>query len=612
MMHSKFKFVFVIAFTFYVGVLAKPVAAQSANKAHFSFDGSLENRSQNGFSANGTDLKFGKGLGGKALKIQPMRTEATAVVGTEDLFNPQNSFSIEFWIRTTLSPNQHMILLSSKSIDDFSLRSQKKRGWCFGAANGSWSWNIGSGERRLTYYRDNGRAMPVNDGRWHQLAMTFDRQTGLVRLFFDGDNWVTYNVTDNGEFDFNADEGLLIGPSVSLESGEAALELVRQGASNLQKLVDQYNELSATKLEPEQLVELVVSPDRFFESENPDSAKDAVDEAGTRLDQLARKLMNNPYTIHQAPSFMEVAPLQKIFRLGDDDKIKINKRQASKYASKTRLVAGDFAIDELVISKSVLSPDEITRSYQQHFQPKTRLLTKHVDNVTAGAFNIFHGGIHFSIEDHGWDSRMAIVDLLRREKVDLIMMQETYSNGDFIAAELGYYLATTIDWDNLNQGANISVISRYPIEEVTVPPKSTFMNVSAKVKLSSEQQILVMSNWYGMRNFEDVFTFHESRFANADKIPILFGGDFNAVPDGDGGNNLANRLLLKNGFVDSYRESFPDVNKSAGHTHRSGRRIDQLYFKGESLKHVATDVLSNWPTGFPSDHYLIKSRFELK
>ncbi len=64
--------------------------------------------------------------------------------------------------------------------------------------------------------------------------------------------------------------------------------------------------------------------------------------------------------------------------------------------------------------------------------------------------------------------------MIRENQIDVVLMQETYSSGDFIAAELGYYFATTSDWDYCFQGANISVLSRYPIEEIFVLPETEF------------------------------------------------------------------------------------------------------------------------------------------
>ncbi len=137
------------------------------------------------------------------------------------------------------------------------------------------------------------------------------------------------------------------------------------------------------------------------------------------------------------------------------------------------------------------------------------------------------------------------------------------------------------------------------------------MNVAVKLAISRTQDMYVMSNWYGMQQFPAVFEFHESRFNESDVIPTLFAGDFNAVPHTDNGDSPASLAMLKAGFVDAYRSLYPDTAAYPGHTHRSGRRIDQLYYKGAGLQNMSTRVISTWPTGFPSDHYLILSTFNL-
>ena len=120
-----------------------------------------------------------------------------------------------------------------------------------------------------------------------------------------------------------------------------------------------------------------------------------------------------------------------------------------------------------------------------------------------------------------------------------------------------------------------------------------------------------MSNWYGMRQFPEVFDFQKSRFEKSDTIPTLFAGDFNAVPHTDGGKSLASKELLNAGFKDAFRTFYPDVQKYPGYSHRNGRRIDQLYYKGKGLKNTSTKIISTWPDGFPSDHFLIISKFDL-
>ena len=121
-----------------------------------------------------------------------------------------------------------------------------------------------------------------------------------------------------------------------------------------------------------------------------------------------------------------------------------------------------------------------------------------------------------------------------------------------------------------------------------------------------------MSNWYGMNQFPKVFEFHKGRFAESATTPVIFAGDFNAVPHTDGGNSPASRAMLGAGFTDAFRSLLPDAKKFPGASHRSGRRIDQLYYKGAGLRHTSTRLINSWPTGFPSDHYLIRSAFDLR
>ena len=188
-------------------------------------------------------------------------------------------------------------------------------------------------------------------------------------------------------------------------------------------------------------------------------------------------------------------------------------------------------------------------------------------------------------------------------------MQETYSSGDFIAAELGYHFATTSDWDYKMQGSNISVMSRFPILELEAPDDAEFMNVAAKIALNETQNIFAMSNWYGMASFPIVYDFHKERFNNDSITPILFGGDFNAVPYLDHGDSEASKRLIENGFSDAYRSLHPDFLQFPGFTHSTGQRIDQLYFKGNTLRHISSEVITTASDGFPSDHALILSKF---
>ena len=455
--------------------------------------------------------------------------------------------------------------------------------------------------------------MPVNDGRWHQLVAVYDHSNALIRLYYDGINRAIYNIADKDGFDFSNESPLTVGWAGEVDPSDTTLPAIEKGARHLQQLVDKFNQLGLGDLKPDELMSAVIGPDRLLRARreaNPGDAKDVSPDDIDSIKGLVRQLSQNPYTVHQVADFMQVAPLLKLYRL-DDGKVEINHQKADEFASKERFCRPEFDIDELSVWQRRLGSQEVLHRYEKHFQSVLVQPKKTLNKLTAASFNIHHGGKHETIEEDGWDSRETIAELIRRENIDVVMMQETYSSGDFIAAELGYYLATTSDWDYLNQGANISVLSRYPIKKIFVPPTSSFMNVAAEVSISETQDIYVMSNWYGMNNFPEVFDFHASRISQTASTPILFAGDFNAVPHTDGGRSLASRKLLEAGFRDAYRELYPDVEKYPGASHQGGSRIDQLYYKGKGLNNASTRVFSTWPSIFPSDHFMIKSVFEL-
>lgn len=592
--------------------------------ARFVFDGAIESSTATAVQVVATGRpSFANGLDGEALSLGPDEASTFVTLGPDlASFDSGNDFSVQFWLRTDAGADRHFVALSKKAFTDNSLASQKNAGWVFYVSGGTWAWSMGSGSRRITYERDNGTRMPVNDGRWHQLTMTYNRALSEIRLFYDGVNWVTYHVRDSDGFDFTSPEPTVVGwDGRDAESPTELLPAIEAGAQGLQDFVDAFNGFGLRELAPEDFVRAIVDPRRVFEQMVAEAAAQrgadepafvaALEAADWEpVSRAESALMSNPYTIHQAMEFMEAAPLMKIYSLLNGE-VLISQEAAERFAERERLHEPDFDMDELAVWDRTLSAQEVMSSYSGHFEPGPAVVAENLSSLTAAAWNIWHGGKHFTLDEHGWDSRVAVADMLREEGVDVIMMQETYSSGDFIAAELGYYFATTVDWDYLNQGANISVLSRYPITEVHVQRDSPFQNVGTKVAISETQDLYVISNWYGMDQFPAVFDFHQSRFGQSDVVPTLFAGDFNAVPHTDGGSSPASVALLEAGFTDAFRSLYQDAEQYPGPSHRNGRRIDQLYYKGVGLSNTSTRVISTRASGFPSDHFLILSRFDL-
>ena len=599
-------------------------AAGAAPAALFMFNGNLDSLTGNTIlGTSRLEGSFTEGLDGQALRlISDKPLGSMALDGMNLNFDKSSDFSVQCWIKTDMDSKKSAVILSQKVFTDKVLASQHKPGWVLYFSDGTWAWNMGSGDRRITYERDNGKIMPLNDGKWHQLTITYDSAKSEVRLFYDGINKVLYHVSDEEGFDFTSTSPLVIGGGgVDKTPPTGILPEITIGADRLQELVDEFNRLGLSRLEPDQFESLIVDPEGLFDQKveekkalNPaevsgfsDSGKAAAMEG---IEKLRTELKGNPYTIHQARSFMQVAPLLRIYSLADG-KVVIDRSEARMFTEQVKLSRPDFDIDNLAVWDRSLSTEEVGKSYSEYFELAVPGLEQKLGSITAADWNIFHGGKHFTVAGDGWDSRKRIAEMLRAENADVIMMQETYSSGDFIAAELGYYFATTVDWDYLNQGANISVLSRYPIRELNVPGEAPFNNVAVKVAISETQELYVMSNWYGMGSFPAVFDFHKDRFDESETIPTIFAGDFNAVPHTDGGKSPASVIMLERGFTDAFRGLYPDVQKYPGYSHRNGNRIDQLYYLGRGLKNTSTKVISTWPEGFPSDHYLIISKFDL-
>lgn len=635
----KFSKVFISCFflqMFGIGQTVSPdVSAYEKNQAvtgsdpvaRFEFDGNFN--SPFGMSLQGDgheNLSFDEnGLDGQALRIISGRSFRPLRLDGKNLnFDRENDFSVQCWVKTDMDSSRSAVILSQKEFADKGLASQKNPGWVLYYSDGTWAWNMGSGKRRITYERENGKWMPLNDGKWHQLTMTYNSANSEVRLFYDGDNKVLYKVSDAVGFDFSntgASPLFIGGGRVDTPPPAGILPEIERGAEKLQELVDEFNSLGLNKIEPDQFESLIVDPERLFDQKaaekknlkGADRSKFSESMKSVNLEaveELRAELKENPYTVHQVRDFMKVAPLLKIYSLVDG-RVTIQQSEARDFTEKVRLFQPEFDIDNLSIWDRVLSPGEVGDSYAEYFKADVPDLEQKLSSLTAAVWNIHHGGKHYTVEKDGWDSRVRIAEMLKKENADVIMMQETYSSGDFITAELGYYFATTVDWDYLNQGANISVLSRYPIRELYVPEDAPFNNVAVKIAISETQELYVMSNWYGMSSFPAVFDFHKARFDESDARPSLFAGDFNAVPHTDGGKSPASRKMLGAGFTDAFRSLYPDVQKYPGYSHRNSRRIDQLYFKGKGLKNTSTKIISAWPDGFPSDHFLIISRFDL-
>ena len=125
----------------------------------------------------------------------------------------QPDFSVLLWVRTSCKTDGFPAIATDKAWDggrvvDFisrqnsglSLDSGVLPGWALAIQpDGSWTWNLGDGEKRLDYLPTAGR-QPLWDGHWHQLAFSINPQACEARLYYDGGCVAVYSLTGMGEW----------------------------------------------------------------------------------------------------------------------------------------------------------------------------------------------------------------------------------------------------------------------------------------------------------------------------------------------------------------------------------------------------------------------------
>nr|WP_295865012.1 LamG-like jellyroll fold domain-containing protein [uncultured Chitinophaga sp.] len=301
------------------------------------------------------------------------------------------------------------------------------------------------------------------------------------------------------------------------------------------------------------------------------------------------------------------------------------------------------ALDELALYKTVLSPQQVRASYARYYPAAPVAVMPVGKPLTVMNFNIYHGG---NETGKGTGPR-RVVDIIRQSGADIVSMQETYGSGEKIADALGYYFYL--------RSTNLSIMSRYPIAE-TLDGAKPFCNGGACIRLNERQQVAFITNWLNYPlDYWDLLEKKEplpdsllaemervnasqlkdnleaigQQVAEADKIPVIFCGDFNSGSHLDwvestrhlnGGYVIPfpqSRIMLNAGFTDSYRHLHPDPLKDRGITWSPmlpkafKDRIDYIYYKGNKLQPLQSFTITTHPVRYPSDHAALVTVFKI-
>lgn len=153
--------------------------------------------------------QFAPGIKGKALDLSsdallrmPVRLDSNSHID----YQQGSSFSFQIWVKTKKNAPQGTPIAGNKPANQLAYP-----GWqIYSQENGAWALNLADSTRQFNY-RPTAARQAINDGVWHQLVFTLDRNKQELWMYMDGRNVAIYNV--DGLSSLNSDHATVIGGS---------------------------------------------------------------------------------------------------------------------------------------------------------------------------------------------------------------------------------------------------------------------------------------------------------------------------------------------------------------------------------------------------------------
>lgn len=189
-------------FVFILGLICLSRATAQTPIFYLNFDNAniKENITPKDSAVYINDLQqsqYAQGLSGRALDLSAnaiLRRPIKLEKGTLPTLTEKASFSIQVWVKTIPNAIMGTPIMGNKKANDFATT-----GWqIYTQENGAWALILNDGKRRYDY-KPTAERQRVNDGKWHQIVFTVDREKQEVWMYLDGKNVATYNTQGLGD-----------------------------------------------------------------------------------------------------------------------------------------------------------------------------------------------------------------------------------------------------------------------------------------------------------------------------------------------------------------------------------------------------------------------------
>lgn len=138
-----------------------------------------------------------EGISGRALDLsenavlrQPLVVDSLETPG----YNKESNLTVQVWVKTLKNAHQGTPIVGNQPDGE-----TKKPGWSiYTQPTGAWGVSLSDGKSSYSY-QPNIPRQAINDGEWHQLALSIDRQKGEVWFYLDGKNVAIYNISGLGD-----------------------------------------------------------------------------------------------------------------------------------------------------------------------------------------------------------------------------------------------------------------------------------------------------------------------------------------------------------------------------------------------------------------------------